>query len=294
MYAEFVERVGSDSGQPIEFRRCGTLQVARTAAEHDGLEVLAGRLSERGVQHEIAVGADVRRLEPAVAAEAVSALLIPEHGYVRVADLLAALVASFPDRISFRRGRVVALEPQPSGVRVRTDNDVTTADMLVVAAGAWSGPLAIPALPVRPVRGQVVELQCGVRPFSRILWDESCYMVPWCNGSVLVGATSEDVGFDETVVADATRRLTGAAQQLVPALAAARVSGVRVGLRPATPDELPVIGRSSTMPHVVYATGHYRHGILLAPLTATLVADLVTGASPHPLLGLVQPSRFTL
>jgi glycine/D-amino acid oxidase-like deaminating enzyme len=224
----------------------------------------------------------------------VSALLIPEHGYVRVADLIAGLVSSFTGRISFRRGRVLALEPQATGVRVRTDSAVTTADMLVLAAGAWSGPLARPALPVRPVRGQVVELQCGVRPFSRILWDESCYMVPWCNGSVLVGATSEDAGFDETIVDDATRRLTGAAHQLAPALAGARVSAVRVGLRPATPDELPVIGRSSTMPHVIYATGHYRHGILLAPLTARLVADLVTGEPPHPLLGLVQPSRRTL
>ena len=296
LYPEFVERVSRDSGRPIEFRRCGTLQVSRSAVEHDRLSAAADELSRRGVVCELVTGADVRRLEPAIAPDVLSALLIAEHGYVRVSDVLGALVTAFPDRVDYRRARVLGLDQVQHGVRVRTDDRDVESDAVVLAAGSWSATLTptVPALPIRPIRGQLVELRCAARPFSRILWGESCYMVPWCNGSVLVGATAEDAGFDETIVADATRRLIESAEQLTPALAGAMVSDVRVGLRPATPDELPVIGRSSTMPHIVYATGHYRHGILLAPLTAKLVADVVLAGPADPLLDLVQPSRFAL
>jgi glycine/D-amino acid oxidase-like deaminating enzyme len=127
--------------------------------------------------------------------------------------------------------------------------------------------------------------------------------VPWEDGSAIVGATAEDVGFDEAIDEPARDRLVSAARRLVPALTDAVVRDTRVGLRPATPDELPVIGRSTTMPGVIYATGHYRNGILLAPLTAALVADVVfsegseggTTVPPlHYLLDLVRPDRFNL
>jgi glycine/D-amino acid oxidase-like deaminating enzyme len=177
------------------------------------------------------------------------------------------------------------------------------ADAVVLAAGSWSGLLT--SVPVRPVRGQIVQLRFARPPLSRVLWGDDCYLVPWADGSVLVGATAEDAGFDESASREAEERLVAAARALLPAARHARVDEVRVGLRPATPDELPVIGRSSTMPGVTYATGHYRNGVLLAPLTAALVADLVlTGGAdasrPAPdspartLLDSVGPARFNL
>jgi glycine/D-amino acid oxidase-like deaminating enzyme len=163
-----------------------------------------------------------------------------------------------------------------------------SADAVVVAAGAWSGD------PVRPVRGQLVHLKLDQPPLTRVAWGADCYAVPWNDGSLLVGATVEEVGFDESSTPDAVRSLAQAAAALVPAARGARVHEVRVGLRPATPDGLPAIGRSSTMPSVFYATGHYRTGVLLAPLTAALIADLVLEQREDPALALVRPDRLGL
>ena len=119
-------------------------------------------------------------------------------------------------------------------------------------------------------------------------------MVPWQNGAALVGATVEDAGFDERPTVEGVRQLLNAAQTLIPSLATAVFEEVRVGLRPKTPDELPIIGPSSTMRHVFHATGHYRNGILLTPLTADLVAELVLGRREHRELALTNPIRFGL
>ena len=118
--------------------------------------------------------------------------------------------------------------------------------------------------------------------------------MPWRDGSLLVGATVEDVGFDESTTPAAVRTLARAAAALVPAARGARIHDVRVGLRPKTADGLPAIGRSSTMPSVFYATGHYRTGVLLAPLTAALIADLVLDRREDPALALVRPDRLGL
>jgi glycine/D-amino acid oxidase-like deaminating enzyme len=119
-------------------------------------------------------------------------------------------------------------------------------------------------------------------------------MVPWEDGSLLLGATIEDVGFDEEATVAGVRQLIDRACELAPVVATARLHEVRVGLRPATADELPVIGASSTMRGVFYATGHYRNGVLLAPLTAKLVADLILDGRKAPDLELTRPERFGL
>jgi glycine oxidase len=116
--------------------------------------------------------------------------------------------------------------------------------------------------------------------------------VPWTNGSLLVGATAEEAGFDERATVAGVRDLLDAVSELVPRAWQAGFSGVRVGLRPATPDELPMIGRSTVMDGLVYATGHYRNGILLAPLTAKLVADLLIDGREGAELELTKPQRF--
>ena len=131
------------------------------------------------------------------------------------------------------------------------------------------------APPVRPVRGQLLHLRFASPPLSRIVWGSTSYLVPWADGSVLVGATVEDAGFDESVTVAGVCQLLESAVDLLPAARSATFEGARAGLRPATADELPIIGRSSTMRGMYYATGHYRNGVLLAPLTAAMIADLV-------------------
>jgi glycine/D-amino acid oxidase-like deaminating enzyme len=128
-------------------------------------------------------------------------------------------------------------------------------------------------------------------PLRRVTWGERCYLVPWDDGTLLVGATVEDVGFDERTTMAGVRDLIDAACELVPQGWTASLKTARAGLRPGTPDGLPIIGRSGVLPGLVYATGHYRSGVQLAPLTATL-SQICCRDKVDPLLDLVAPARF--
>jgi len=145
---------------------------------------------------------------------------------------------------------------------------------------------------VRPVRGQLLHLGWTGTPLRRVTWSERCYLVPWEDGTLLVGATVEEAGFDERTTAAGVRDLLDAACDVVPRAWNAGFLAARAGLRPASADGLPVIGPSSVVPNVMYATGHYRNGVLLAPLTAQLVADAMLENRVDPLLTMVSPARF--
>jgi glycine oxidase len=298
LYDEFVRRAAADSGQPIEYERTGTLQVARSDAEAAELCALARAFVESGVQHTLLDAAGVRRLEPGVAAGVVSALLVPDHGYVAAEPLTRALAAAAVKHgTEIVAARVTKVDGGDTP-RVDTSAGAFAADAVVIAAGAWSdnvgrGPASGPGV-VRPIRGQLLRLRVDERPASRVLWGSRCYLVPWRDGSVLAGATVEDVGFDERATDEGVRYLREASAELLPALRDATFEQVRVGLRPMTGDELPAIGPSSTMRNVFYATGHYRNGVLLAPLTARLVADLVLDGRPGAELAVVHPDRLGL
>jgi glycine oxidase len=198
--------------------------------------------------------------------------------------------------VEFVQARVDAVESGAGPARVLCGTTAVESDAAVVAAGSWSDDVAGRARPraIRPIRGQLLHLRTGGRLAAHVLWGRRCYIVPRQDGTVLVGATSEDVGFDETATTAGVRYLLESAMALVPSLDAARFESVRVGLRPMTRDELPAIGRSATMPRVFYATGHYRNGVLLAPLTAALVADLVLEGREGPELAMTNPARLGL
>lgn len=283
LYDAFIDRLQADAQQPIEYRRTGTLQVARTAAEAQRLRTAAHRLSATCTPHTPLDAEGARTMEPALG-HAAAGLYVPEHGYVGVRPLVSALVTAL-----HRHGVEVTTEQV-------TDVESLPGDAVIVAAGSWSGDLALQGAraPVRPIRGQLLHLRLPRPPASHVLWGERCYIVPWRDGSVLVGATSEDVGFDEMPTVTGVRALLEAGIELLPELAAAAFLEVLVGLRPATADELPIIGASSTMRRVFYATGHYRNGVLLAPLTALAVADLVMDGRERPELALARPDRFHL
>jgi glycine/D-amino acid oxidase-like deaminating enzyme len=147
-------------------------------------------------------------------------------------------------------------------------------------------------LPVRPVRGQLLQLGWNGPPIKRATWSERCYLVPWENGTLLVGATVEEAGFDERTTVAGVRDLIEAACELMPHVWTASLVAARAGLRPATPDDVPIIGWSCRVPNVLYATGHYRNGVLLSPLTAQLAADALLDGRNDPMLDLTSPQRF--
>jgi glycine oxidase len=295
LYDGFIARVSEDAQQAIEYERCGTLHIAANEAAAMELAIAARRFAHAGVAHELMPGHDARRLEASLSPRIISALLLPMHGYVRAVELTSALAAAAQRRgAEFIIAKVDEMCTGTNGVAVKTTAGLIESDAVILAAGSWSGRVPPVAPPVRPVRGQLLHLHFNERPLSRVVWGTDCYLVPWRNGSLLVGATVEDVGFDETATADGVTRLLGASAQLLTTVPQARFEAVRVGLRPGTPDELPLIGPSSTMRGVYYATGHYRNGVLLSPLTAKLVADLVLGGTRDPDLDLVRPDRFGL
>jgi len=166
---------------------------------------------------------------------------------------------------------------------------------VVLAAGAWSGGLeGLPrAIPVRPIKGQMVALRPPAESaIRRIVSLPGAYCVPRDDGRVLVGATVEDVGFDERSTVEGVNAMTSAVRRVLPAAAAASIDAVRVGLRPASPDGLPFIGPLPGLPAVILAAGHYRNGILLLPLTADLVARLLLDDDVDPALSVTDPGRL--
>jgi glycine oxidase len=283
MWDDFVSRIQRDSAQTVEYERSGTLHVALNDDQAADLSQLARMLTSAEVPHTLLDGRGVTRLEPGLATRATMALLVPAHGYVGPAPLVDALV-----RAATARG-VTRVQKRVSSL------DRIQSDAIVVAAGSWSAGIVTTPQPfVKPIRGQLLSLSMDRRPAARVVWGTDCYIVPWKDGTVLVGATVEDVGFDERTTAAGLRGLLNAAVDLMPALEHAQFQEARAGLRPKTADELPAIGRSSTMPHVFYATGHYRNGVLLAPLTASLIADLVLDGRERPELADVRPDRLGL
>ena len=297
MYREFVDHAAADANQSVEFDRSGTLQIALNADEATKLRDATDSLSAHGVAHTLFDAAALRRFDSSVTPEAVGALHIPDQGYVAAADLTRVLAAAAARRgATFDAIPVLGVEGGDAA-RVRTAKDLVESDVVIIAAGSWSPTLAEPhanATAVKPIRGQLLQLRLRERPTPRIIWGGACYLVPRQDGAVLAGATVEDVGFDERATLSGVAHLLEAAVALMPQLRDAAFEEVRVGLRPMTRDELPAVGPSSTMPHVFYATGHYRNGILLAPLTARLVADLVLLGRVDDELALLRPERLGL
>jgi glycine oxidase len=298
MFDGFIERLKDDGRYPIEYARTGTLEVA---LDEDGAtRMLSSKvwLDSSGVESEWLDGDAVRVFEPSLTPAAIGGLLTPDHGFVGVDSVLSALVqraklfgATFEFTVE-----VYTVEQEGDSVRIRTAERTYTADAAVLATGSWSRRvriLNVPPLPMRPVRGQLLHLQwCEGDQPSRITWGPHCYTVPWSDGSLLVGATVEDVGFDEGTTVAGVQALTSAVTELLPHASGARIESVRVGLRPSLPDGLPAIGPFRNAPRVIAATGHYCSGVLLAPLTADIVVRHLLDGQFDRAIAVTSPDRF--
>lgn len=293
MYDDFVRRIERDSHRTIEYTRNGTLQVALDDREAEVLADDARTLARNGLEHTLLDRESAKRAMGVLSDRVTAALLVPFHGYVTASALTEAVVdAARAHGVRFITTVVRSIEGGTTTARVTTDDGIIESDVVVVASGSWQVP-SRPAEgpPVKPIRGQLVQLRCDAALASQVIWGHACYLVPWSDGTVLVGATVEDVGFDERPTADGVRGLLSAAIDLVPSLAGARFEEVRVGFRPKASGELPIIGRSEAMPSVFYAVGHYRNGVLLAPLTAALMAALVLEDKERAEHALVRPGH---
>ena len=295
LYPDWVGRALDETGIDVGFRRTGTLRVLPPSAGGDGRAWTAWQRA-RGLRadplawEELADDTAVR-LDPKLR----DFVFFPDEAVVdprratRAAWLLAERRgAHVQTGVSARRFTI----DRGSCRGVETDAGAIASGAVVDAAGAWAafeGQIPV-SVPVSPVRGQIVEIRPARRPLDSVLSSEEVYLVPREDGHVLVGSTLEHVGFRKEVTAGAVQRLLAAAAQLCPEVTSARFITAWAGLRPGTPDGWPLLGESG-IPGLFLAAGHYRGGILLAPATARLLADVVTGR-PVPELSPFSVERF--
>lgn len=294
-YPAFAAELSELTGHDLGYRRCGTLAVALDADDRAHLRELHALQRRSGLASEWLSGRECRRLEPMLAPGVRGGLRVDGDHQIDPRRLAAALVAACERAgVVFHRAwaqRLDVVRDRATGVTT-ADGTALRADRVVLAAGSLSGRLAgVPdelLPPVRPVKGQVLRLTVPPRyaPFlSRtvraVVRGSQVYLVPRENGELVVGATSEELGWDTTVTAGGVYELLRDAHELVPGITELPLTETRAGLRPGSPDNAPLLGPSG-LAGLLLATGHYRNGVLLTPVTGDVLAHaLVTGELPE-------------
>ncbi|MGH3440752.1 MAG: glycine oxidase ThiO, partial [Nitriliruptorales bacterium] len=293
--AELEEAAGTSSG----YRQTATLIVARDRDDREELDRLLAYQQQLGLKVEWVGSREARDLEPFLSPRVVGGLLASDDHQADPQALVAALTAACErvgvEFVSQRAAAVTRRGNRVTGVRLRDGGEIL-AGTTVIAAGAWSGALeGLPerAIPVRPVKGQILVLRGPVDPplAYRNVRSPEVYLVPRADGRIVVGATAEEKGFDTTVTAGAVLDLLRRAYEVLPGLTELAFEASIAGLRPGSPDNAPLLG-DGPLDDLVVATGHFRHGILLTPSTADVVSErLLTGRWPE-LARPFAPDRF--
>jgi glycine oxidase len=295
-HLELAPDLERETGIAVGLSQTGLLEVAFTDEDERALAARAAWQGARGLPVAALGASEVRALEPALSPAARGGLSLAGDRRLDSRLLVRALAASAASRgVHILTGRPVTGILSASGrvTGVRVGSETIPASRVVNAAGAWAG--ALPGdpspPPVEPVRGQLVAFDVAPPLFRRVVASPRGYLVPRPDGRLIAGSTAERVGFDRSVTAAGLRTVLGIALELAPALADARVAETWAGLRPGTPDGLPVIG-AGALAGLWHAGGLYRNGILLGPLVGELIAALVSGEEPPLDLGAFAPGRF--
>jgi glycine oxidase len=298
-YPSFVAKLEEAARTTVGYRQCGTLAIAFDTDDRAALDDLQRYQASLGLTSTPLTSRECRSLEPFLAPSVRGGLLVEGDHQVNNRLLVNGLLTACTNAgVEFRRQR--ATEIVIDGDRVIGVDDVR-AERTVLAAGCWSAdllglpPSALP--PVRPVKGQILRLHDNpTRPLIKhnvraIVRGRPIYLVPRENGEIVLGATSEELGFDQTVTVGGVAELLADARELLPGISELALAESSAGLRPGSPDNAPLIGPSE-LPGLVIATGHYRNGILLAPVTADAIATLLADGEMPAEFGRFDPRRF--
>jgi glycine oxidase len=299
-WPRFATELAEASGDRVGFDPLGSLHVALDRDEAEELRRRYELMSELGLDAEWLRGRECRRLEAGLTTACFAGIHAPHEAAVDPSRLIPALA-----RAAERAGAELVAEAEVAEAILEGDRivGVSTADgvehragAVVLAAGSWSAAGWLPPdarAPVRPVKGQILTLRGpgSERVCERIVASERVYMVPRNDGSLVVGATVEERGFDRRVTAGAVYELLREAYRALPDVAELELAGVVAGLRPGTPDNAPLIGPAS-LDGLVFATGHYRRGVLLAPITAAAVVAHLAGDELPAEAGAADPARL--
>ncbi|MFI5058399.1 MAG: glycine oxidase ThiO [Candidatus Acidiferrales bacterium] len=283
LYPEFVTMVEETSGQRVGFRPKGTIEALFSRDARAELSTLIALHHGLGLKAEALRAGDARELEPALSEEMEAGVLRPDEASVDNRALTRAVLEAarrsgaeifsncgvesiWQDEDKHRRCAGLVLQ-----------SEKVEAAWTIIAAGCFSAGLAgvETYAPVRPAKGQMVALRAEELKIERVLWSEKIYLVPRNDGRILAGATVEYIGFDKGTTAGGIEKILSAAIELAPGLVAARIEETWAGLRPDSPDHLPILGPTD-LDGLLIATGHFRSGIILAPITAKLIREWVT------------------
>jgi glycine oxidase len=300
MYPRFASALLEETGIDIQLDTTGTLYLAFTEHDADELEARYEWQTKAGLAIEKLSVDMARKLEPSICEDVRAALRFPLDTQVENRRLVSALAAS-NERLGVRmetRTDVMSLKVERGRVAgIETSRGFVATDRTVIAGGAWSSLLgaadiALPNLRIKPVRGQMLCFEANPQICGHVIYSPRGYIVPRRDGRLLAGSTTEHAGFEKRVTAAGVQAITSAALEISPRIASLPMTDSWAGLRPRAADTLPVLGPCAEITGVFYATGHYRNGILLAPVTGELIAGAIVDQVFPPALNIFSPDRF--
>jgi len=299
LYRDFAENLQGETGIDVQLDTTGTLHVAFTEDEEVELRARFAWQQKQGLAVEWLDRVAARRLEPHLSEKVRCALRFPNDFQIENRRLIEALLSA-NERLGVRLFRdceatTLNIENQRV-VGVKTSQEDISAHSIVLAAGAWSSSLncavTLPQLEVEPVRGQMLCFNPPAPLVRHVIYSSRGYLVPRRDGRLLAGSTTESAGFDKRVTNDGVNAIKSMAVEIAPALESLMMVDSWAGFRPRAKDGLPVLGRTRHVAGLFYATGHYRNGILLAPITGQLIAEAILSGATPPLLWPFSPDRF--
>lgn len=300
LYPAWQRKVRELSGMEFEYTECGSLYAVYHEADLLGLESRLHWQRQHGSSGVILHGAELRNAEPGLSSEIRAALWTPEESHIYAPDFVAALKQScLHSGVVVREGlgslELAAWEPR---VKVRSHSgEIFVAEQALICIGAWAGELSKRLglqIPVQPIRGQICAYEWGEEhmPLRHMVFASQGYLVQKANGTLVCGASEDIAGFDTSVTERGIQRLLRWNKNMLPELGGKEPFHRWAGLRPATLDGRPLIGRLERAERVIFAAGHYRNGILLSPITAQLAADCAEGCPLPEWQQAFRPERF--
>lgn len=296
LYPAFIELVEELSGLPTGYRRKGTLEALSSRNAREELNTIIALHHGLGLAAEPLSAAEARELEPALSDQIEAAILRPAEASVDNRLLSKAILEA-----ARRSGTQICAGAAADALWLEGDrclgllvgNEKISARYTIVAAGSFSANIrgAEAYCPVRPAKGQMISLRAENLSIERVLWSENIYLVPRDDGRILAGATVEYVGFEKSVTPGGMFKLCGGATELVPGLKDARIEESWAGLRPDSPDHLPILG-TTDLEGLLVAAGHFRSGVLLTPITAKLIREWITRQDTSLDCDRFSPLRF--
>ena len=297
LYPSFAQALREETGVDVELDTVGTLYLALNEHDQEEIEKRYRWQTGAGLAVELLSAAAARELEPCISESALGALRFPNDIQVENRRLLSALANSVHtlgvrvltetnvESLLIERSRATGVQTSRGPIRCKT---------IVIAAGTWSSLLLRSSvLPIQPVRGQMICLESKPQLTRHVLYSPRGYLVPRRDGRLLAGSTSENAGFAKRVTAGGISSILRNTLEISPAVGKLPIVDTWAGLRPRSADGLPVLGACGEIDGLFYATGHYRNGILLAPLTAELITEAIVAGTTSPLLAPFSPDRFS-